>query len=194
MPKLVDSIIEQRGGTRLVPIGVTDCADGDMFSDFETWEDEVLWPALAEKYSVAEVADGEATLQPSLVIEVTTPRSSTLRQDVKEALVVATKDLTAPGAPAKKHEIQLPSGLHYSAGDYLSVLPINPRENVTRAMRRFQLPWDALITISADGQTTLPTDTPIPATDVLGAYVELAQPATKRVRRCLSLRLGIQTF
>ena len=151
-----------------------------MFTDFETWEDEIFWPAMAERYGVSEGAESDV-FQPTLSVEVTTPRSSTLRQDVKEAVVVETKQLTAPEAPPKKHiEIQLPSDLHYSAGDYLAVLPLNPKEVVYRAMRRFQLAWDVHITISAEGRTTLPTNTSIPAQDVLGAYVELAQPATKR--------------
>jgi cytochrome P450/NADPH-cytochrome P450 reductase len=36
------------------------------------------------------------------------------------------------------------------------------------------------MTISGAVQTTLPTNMPVPAYDVLSAYVELAQPATKR--------------
>jgi cytochrome P450/NADPH-cytochrome P450 reductase len=47
-------------------------------------------------------------------------------------------------------------------------------------MRRFHLAWDAHVTISAYGRTTLPTGVSIPVDDVLGAYVELAQPATRR--------------
>jgi cytochrome P450/NADPH-cytochrome P450 reductase len=37
-----------------------------------------------------------------------------------------------------------------------------------------------MLTISSAGPTTLPTDSPVSAVDVLGAYVELAQPASKR--------------
>lgn len=68
----------------------------------------------------------------------------------------------------------------YSAGDYLAILPLNPKENIHRAMRHFGLSWDSMLTISSAGPTSLPTDTPISAIDVLGAYVELAQPASKR--------------
>jgi cytochrome P450/NADPH-cytochrome P450 reductase len=68
----------------------------------------------------------------------------------------------------------------YTAGDYLAILPLNPKENIARAMRYFGLAWDSMLTIASSGPTTLPTDTPIPAVDVFGAYIELAQPATKR--------------
>lgn len=180
IPKLVDAKLEELGGTRVAPMGLTDAAHGNMFTDFETWSDEKLWPALAEKYGVAAQAEG-AEIPAGLSIEISTPRSSTLRQDVKEAIVVAVRDLTAPGVPRKKHmEIQLPSDARYTAGDYLAVLPLNPKPSVERAMRRFHIAWDAHITISAHGRTTLPTGVSIPVNDVLGAYVELAQPATKR--------------
>jgi len=181
IPKLVDSTMEKLGGSRIARIGLTDAAEGDMFTDFETWEDEVFWPAIAERFGSAEAGEGDA-VQPGLSVEISTPRSSTLRQDVKEAFVVDASDLTSPGASPKKHmEVQLPTDLRYAAGDYLAVLPLNPKEIVHRAMRRFRLPWDAHITISSVGRTTLPTNVSIPADDVLGAYVELAQPATKRV-------------
>lgn len=183
IPKLVDAKLAELGGTRVAPLGVTDAAQGNMFTDFETWEDEVLWPALAEKYSV-EPARAEGTdggIPSGLSIEISSPRSSTLRQDVKEAVVTDVKHLTAADAPLKKHmAIQLPSDARYTAGDYLAVLPLNPKVNVERAVRRFHIAWDAHITISASGRTTLPTGVSVPVNDVLGAYVELAQPATKR--------------
>ncbi|KAK3352503.1 putative bifunctional P-450:NADPH-P450 reductase [Lasiosphaeria hispida] len=180
VPKLVDETIEARGGSRISALGVTDAANGEMFENFEQWEDEVFWPAIEEKYGVVGDADGEA-FSPGISVQFSAPRSSTLRQDVKEAVVLDTKVLTGPGAGEKKHiEIQLPSDMTYRPGDYLAVLPINPVKNVNRAMRRFNLAWDSHITIEADAKTTLPTSVPVPAYDVLGAYVELAQPATKR--------------
>jgi cytochrome P450 / NADPH-cytochrome P450 reductase len=174
--------MQEHGAQRIVQMGSTDAADRDMFSDFETWEDEVLWPALAAKYGVEETDDVAGDLQSGITVEISSPRKSTLRQDVEEAVVVAAKDLSAEKEAAKKHiEIQLPTGMTYSAGDYLAVLPLNPRENVNRAMRNFKLAWDAHMNISADRRTTLPTNTSISAFDVFSAYVELAQPATKRV-------------
>jgi cytochrome P450/NADPH-cytochrome P450 reductase len=180
IPKLVDQLIEERGGSRIAPMGLTDVASGDMFTDFETWEDQVLWPAMAERYGIDKSESADA-FQAGVTVEISTPRYSTLRQDVKEGHVVAIRTLSAPGVPVKKHiEIKLPSDAAYSAGDYLALLPINPKENVARAMRRFSIPWDSHMTISTNGPTTLPTNISISAADVLGAYVELAQPATKR--------------
>ncbi|KAL6704826.1 hypothetical protein ACN47E_007630 [Coniothyrium glycines] len=180
VPRFINATLEERGATRLVEMGTTDAAQGDIFTDFETWEDQVLWPALREKYgSMATV--GESSLEATLHVEISAPRSSNLRQDVREARVEEVESLSARSIGEKKHmEISLPSGMTYSAGDYLAILPLNPKDNIQRAMRYFGLTWDSQLTISSVGPTTLPVDNPISAFDVLGAYVELAQPATKR--------------
>jgi cytochrome P450/NADPH-cytochrome P450 reductase len=180
IPKYLDATLGKRGGTRLVPMGSTDAAQGDIFTDFETWEDQVLWPALREKYGSSEV-DGEGSLEASLDVEISTPRSTILRQDVREARVEEVAVLSGTGVAEKRHiEISLPSDMSYSAGDYLAILPLNPKENIRRATKYFGLSWDSQLTISSAGPTTLPTDTPISAIDVFGSYVELAQPASKR--------------
>lgn len=186
IPKLVDTTLEQLGATRLAEIGLTDASAGAVFTDFESWEDDVLWPALTSKYKTT-TADNSKTKGVDVVIS--NPRTSTLRQDVKEATVIATKTLTKEGGDPKsikKHvEIKIPEDMTYTAGDYLAVLPINPKESVYRAMRRFHLARDAHLSIKTDGPTSLPVDTSVPANDVLSSYVELSQPATKRVSRCL---------
>ena len=188
VPTLVDARLAELGGERLVPFAGTDAADRDMFSDFETWEDDTLWPALKEKYGGpggqglnGANSSGSGSISSGYTVEVTVPRKSTLRQDVEEAVVTGERTLTRSG-PAKKHlEIQLPTGMAYRAGDYLAILPLNPRDTVARVFRRFQLSWDAALTIGSDRPTTLPTGTPVSALDILGAYVELSQPATRRV-------------
>lgn len=180
VPKLVDAKMEEAGATRLAEMGLCDAAGGDMFVDFETWEDKTLWPALAAKYSQA--SSDAAFAGPTMKVAVSTPRVSTLREDVQEAEVVASCVLTAEGEPVKRHvEIQLPTDTTYRSGDYLAVLPMNPRETVDRAIRRFRLPWDAYLSIESDGPVALPKDQPLPASAIFGAYVELSQPATKRV-------------
>ena len=41
VPKLVDQRLEKLGASRIVDLGLADVAQGDVFSEFETWEDEV---------------------------------------------------------------------------------------------------------------------------------------------------------
>lgn len=188
VPKFFDATVEARGGLRLCEIGLTDAAEGQMFSDFEQWEDDVFWPAAKTKYGVSEGVEGDGGFASRISVQFSSPRSSALRQDVKEAVVVEARSLTAPEAREKRHlEVQLPTGMTYRSGDYLAVLPINPIENVQRVMRRFHLPLDSNITIESEGQTRLPTNLPVPVYDILASYVELAQPATKRVSLPTSL-------
>ncbi|KAI1371571.1 bifunctional P-450:NADPH-P450 reductase [Hypoxylon crocopeplum] len=180
VPKLVDSKLGELGATKLAELGLADAAGEDMFVAFETWEDNVLWPALDKlRASNGSTAPRETRLA-QLQVEVSNTRSSILNQNVTEGIVVATRLLTAEGEPAKKHiDIRLPPGTTYRAGDYLAVLPINPKETVQRAMRRFGLPWDASIKIEGTG-VRLPTGELVPANNILGGFVELAQPATRR--------------
>jgi len=96
--------------------------------------------------------------------------------------VVSNQVLTAEGEPEKRHIVlELPSGMTYKTGDYLAVLPINNQKNIRRVLKWAHLPWDAVLTIKTGANTTLPTGYPISAIDVLGAYVELSQPATRKV-------------
>ncbi|KAH8751145.1 fatty acid hydroxylase [Hyaloscypha sp. PMI_1271] len=174
VPKLLHSGFESHGATQIADLGLGDVAAGDIFDDFDKWQDEQLWPALGGK--------GDAEDEAGIEIEVDTDsRRSKLRQDVKEAVIVSNQVLTAEGVPEKRHIVlQLPSGMTYKAGDYLAVLPINNQKNIRRVLKWANLPWDAVLTIKTGANTTLPTGHPISAMDVLGAYVELSQPATRK--------------
>ncbi|KAH8660589.1 cytochrome P450 [Xylariales sp. PMI_506] len=187
IPKLIDSTMETLGADRIAPVGLTDAKERDMFSDFESWEDNVLWPAIEKRFDTGSTSTGEGTSSTSgggFRVAFSSPRASTLRQNVEEALVLDSRALVSgPGRDGsdKRHiELQLPENMRYTTGDYLAVLPHNPKENVVRVMRRFNLAWDEHITISAAGPTTLPMDTSIPVWNLLTSYVELSQTATKK--------------
>ena len=177
IPTLIDETLAQHGAQRMMPRGLADAANNETFNDFESWEEESFWPAIQKKYG-----SKSSVHKMPLDIEITTSlRSRHLRQDVKGALVLRNELLTVPGVPEKRHvEFQLPTDMTYRAGDYLAVLPVNPKQNVHRAINYFKLPWDAFLTVKA-GETHLPRDTPLSTFDVLRAYVELGQVATRKV-------------
>ena len=176
VPKLLDTFFTTNGANRISSIGLGDVAAGDIFNDFDKWQDENFWPALGS------TGEEEADVGIELIIDSSSRRSK-LRQDVREAIVVSNEVLTAKGEPEKRHIVlKLPSGMTYKTGDYLAVLPINDSKNIHRVLKRFSLPWDAILTIKSGSNTTLPTEHPLSASDVLAAYVELSQPATRRVR------------
>ena len=171
-------MLEKRGATRLLERGAADAADNDIFNDFEKWEDKHLWPAIMQTFGSKDGDDDMASLEMEIS---TTLRSSFLRQDVKEAVVVKNILLGSGTESPKRHiELKLPTDMTYRAGDYLGVLPLNHTSVVHRAIKRFHLPWDAFITINS-GVSHLPVGQPVSVFDVLTAYVELSQSATRRV-------------
>lgn len=181
IPKLLDTELAALGAEQIAGIGLADVSTGQISNDFENWEDTIFWPALASRYKISPVVQ---THFHGLKVNVSATRASNLRQEVKAGVVVHTNILTkdCDSNYTKSHlEIRLPNDMTYDPGDYLVVLPFNPRETVHRVLRQFQLPWDALLDISADSPTTLPTNTSVAAQDILGSYVELSQPATRGV-------------
>lgn len=176
MPKLLNKIIEELGATKIAEIGLGDVAAGDVFNDFDRWQDEHLWPAVC-----GEAAEPEE--EAGLEIEIDTEsRRSKLRQDVKEAVIISNTLLTKEGVPEKRHIVlNLPTGMPYKTSDYLAMLPMNPPNTIRRVLKWAHLPWDTVLTIKDGANTTLPTGRPISLFDILGAYVELGQPATRKV-------------
>jgi cytochrome P450/NADPH-cytochrome P450 reductase len=184
IPKLVDTTLEKLGASRLAEMGLSDVSQGEVFTDFESWEDTVFWPAIVSQYDVS--IDTEELPGPSMDVKITNPRATTLRQAVQETTVIKSETLTSNDAKSiKKHlEIRLPEDMTYTPGDYLAVLPFNPQETVYRVLRRFGLSRDAHVEIDAAGPAALPINSSTPIIEVLGSYVELSQPATKRVSSC----------
>ncbi|KAF3769258.1 ferredoxin reductase-like protein [Cryphonectria parasitica EP155] len=76
-------------------------------------------------------------------------------------------------------EVLLPPGTAYRSGEYLAVLPLNPRESVRRVMNRFRLHADDLL--AGDYMT---------AAELFGARVELATPASQHQVATLAEKLS----
>ena len=183
IPTLVDKKLEQAKGKRIVQRGYSDAAKGDIFSNFDEWADHSFWPALTKLRGNLPTDDGvDGTSKLDLEFKHG-DRASQLRLDVQAAIVKDAQLLTGPGEPEKHHlEVLLPSDMAYEPGDYLAVLPLNPDASVQRVMAHYHIPWDATVVVKSSGSTTFPTDTPIPVTSLLKGYVELAQPATRKVK------------
>lgn len=171
-------MLQAKGATRLLERGSADVANNDIFNDFEKWEDKTFWPIIQKTFGTEDGPNDMAGLDIELS---TTLRSSHLRQDVKEAIVVKNGLLGSETQAPKRHiELKLPTDMTYRDGDYLAVLPVNHSSVVRRAIRRFRLPWDAFVTVKS-GESYLPVGQPLSVFDVLSAYVELSQTATRRV-------------
>lgn len=150
------------------------------YIQFESWTDDVFWPSLSREFSTTT----SPKTQEQMHVNISAPRPAFLKQDVTPARVTASTALTPPsdsGLAVKRHlELALPPNLTYTCGDYLVVLPLNPKETTARALRYYGLTPDSVLTLSVAGPTNLPTDTPLSAADLFGGYVELGQPASKK--------------
>ncbi|KAB8217645.1 cytochrome P450 [Aspergillus novoparasiticus] len=186
IPKAINDLIEKYGGTRLCDMGMADAANSDMFSDFDTWSELILWPAINLKFGRAS-SEGDVQSKSALQVDVSSSmRASTLGLQLQEGYVIENKLLTTPDVPAKRMlRFKLPPDTTYQCGDYLIVLPINPAHVVCRAIRRFNISWDSMLTVwkpshASDGITNMPLETPVSAFELFSTYVELSQPASKR--------------
>lgn len=176
IPKLIDATLAEKGGYRLATMGGSDVAMGTVFDDFDIWLDDSLWPAISHK------SGDEADVEEGLDMEISTStRAGHLHHGVQDAQVLENYPLRKPGQPDARHiSFKLPTNMIYEAGDYLAILPMNPISTVARIFRRFSLPFDATITLKKGAHTTIPTERELNITAILGAYVELSNPATKK--------------
>ncbi|KZT19446.1 fatty acid hydroxylase [Neolentinus lepideus HHB14362 ss-1] len=180
VPKLVDEILEKKGGTRLLPRGEGDASGSTFFEDFDAWEAD-LWMVLTKEYNTV-----STKVEETLTVKTTksgTTRASELRQpDAKLGTVTQNRVLTKPSASGVKRHIEfaLPEGMSFRAGDYLAILPVNPGELVKRAIAHFGLSPEEEVTISSSSPSTLPLNKPINILSLLSGYVELSQPASTK--------------
>ncbi|KAI0770681.1 fatty acid hydroxylase [Fomes fomentarius] len=179
VPTLIDNLLGEHRGARLVERGEGDAAAAEFFEAFDVWEKSV-WVKLSTEYGTT--ASTETTGLEVKKVSAGTERAELLRQkDTALGTVVENRLLTAPGAPPKRHiEFELPEGMTYRAGDYLAILPINPERVVRRALVRFGLSAEQEIELHSTAPTSLPVNKPINVYNLLSGYVELQQPATTR--------------
>jgi cytochrome P450 / NADPH-cytochrome P450 reductase len=169
--------LAEKGAKAITSRGETDVALGTVFDDFDEWQDQHLWPVLDSTGDSSIVSEVN-----SLDISISTSaRASHLNHHVQNALVVKNEVLSAPGTSEKRHmEIRLPTNTVYEAGDYLAILPVNNIHLIGRVLLRFGLPWDATMTVNKGSRTTIPMQQSLSVTLVLGAYVEMTAPATRK--------------
>jgi cytochrome P450/NADPH-cytochrome P450 reductase len=187
IPKAMDKLLGHAGATRLIARGLGNAAVAELFEEFDDWEAQFM-AAIANTQPTGnhETASSEKkTLHVSID---TTRREQTLRLDKMVTATIVSNEIISgtpkekgeKGYNVKRHiEISLPQGVTYQTGDYLAILPTNPDQTVQRALRRFNLHPDDVLTIHGRS-INLPLDVPVSAYELLNGFVELGQPATKR--------------
>lgn len=172
VPTSIDKQLQHLGCHKLVPLGQADTADEDAFSALTDWEDNLWKAAGCPSESISSQSQCTYKLLPPL------------RTGYVDAIVTKVDHLSNPGVTVKAHlEVQLPPGVKYSTGDNLSVLPYNSRYIVQRALARFQLSADSLVTAeSSNADVVIPCGFPLSVAEVFTTYVELSLPASQKVR------------
>lgn len=190
VPTWVNDTLSTCGSKAIVKRGLSDVSCDDTFNEFDLWADQSLWPALIQEYFNGH-STNEGNAERKNKVEAKTAgfevmpstRMQELDYDGREATVLESMLLTVPGEPEKRHvKIQLPSGMDYSTGDYLAILPVNCDETVKVAMTRFGLAVDAQV-VSSKSINGLPSKPRYRSAYImLKELVELNHPATDKVR------------
>lgn len=181
VPTLIDDAMTAAGATRIRERGATD-ARTDFFGDWERWY-QPLWPELSEHYQIEDTAP----TGPRYRIASTSQPAA--HREEATAIVLENRELVRGDSPrSKRHlELRLPEGMTYRTGDYLSVLPQNHPELVTRMLTRLALPGDELVTIDSDAPSgRIPVGVPVRVDDLLTRHVDLTAPATQGVLASLA--------
>ncbi|MBU2288607.1 MAG: cytochrome P450 [Gammaproteobacteria bacterium] len=189
VPRRLDERLEALGATRIVARGEGDARE-DMDGAFQDWCD-ALWPALAAEFGIQEADRAAVAAEPLYTLEQLPPPQDNLQIHASGAVpmrVVVNRELQHPAADAEgtrstRHvELELPEGVHYRAGDHLSVVPRNSPAQVQRAMARFGLEASTYVRLSAapGRKAALPLNEAIAVERLLGDYVELQDVATRK--------------
>ena len=188
VPRLIDERLAALGAERLYPRGEGDARE-DFDGQFQAWQDPLLG-TLATALGV-ELAPPEAAEAAHLTVEeveggeaspfVDSLGARAMRVAVNREL--HTRTGADPSPRSTRHvELELPDGLAYRAGDHLGVIPRNADALVARVAARFGLDPAASIRLRLPGsrKTFLPVDQPVRVSRLLGDYVELQDPATRK--------------
>ena len=187
IPRLIDERLAALGAERLHPRGEGDARE-DFDGQFQAWHDPLLG-TLAKALGV-ELAAGAAEAPPLTVEMVEGGDASPFVESLgaRAMRVAVTRELHTktgdePSPRSTRHlELELPEGVVYRAGDHLGVIPRNADALLERVAARFGLDLAASIRLRTAGsrKTFLPLDHPIEVAQLLGDYVELQDPATRR--------------
>lgn len=177
VPTLVDDALHAAGARRMRERGEID-ARTDFFGDWERWY-QPLWEMLAQEYDL----DPVETTGPRYRVVETSAAPAAKKSETTAVVTVNRELVRGPSGRSKRHlELRLPEGVTYRTGDYLSVLPQNHPDLVTRMLTRLGLQADQLVTIDSDAPAgRIPVGVPTRADDLLTRHVDLAAPATPRV-------------
>ena len=188
IPTLIDAQLEKHGARAMYRRGEGD-ARGDFDSDYRTWYGG-LWPAVAVALNLPDSVAQTQSTRPRFSVTFVNKQAanpiilsySAVGMTVRANLELQHRDCDRPSERSTRHlEIALPSGVHYSAGDHLGIVPRNGLDQIRRVLLRFKLDAGLYLTITphTNASTYLPINEPVPLLGVLANRVELQDVVTR---------------
>jgi cytochrome P450/NADPH-cytochrome P450 reductase len=194
VPRLIDERLTALGAERVYPRGEGDARE-DFDGQFQAWH-EPLFGTLAKAMGV-DLSRSAGADEAHLTVEAVdgvdaSPFVESLGARAMRVAInreLQTKVGADPSPRSTRHlELDLPDDVTYRAGDHLGVLPRNGDEVIARVAARFGLDPASSVRLGLAGgrKTFLPVDHPIRVSGLLGDYVELQDPATRRQLQVLA--------
>jgi cytochrome P450 / NADPH-cytochrome P450 reductase len=188
IPTLIDAQLEKHGARAMYRRGEGD-ARGDFDSDYRTWYGG-LWPAVAVALNLSDSVAQTQSTRPRFSVTFVNKQAanpiilsySAVGMTVRANLELQHRDCDRPSERSTRHlEIALPSGVNYSAGDHLGIVPRNGLDQIRRVLLRFKLDAGLYLTITphTNASTYLPINEPVPLLGVLANRVELQDVVTR---------------
>jgi cytochrome P450 / NADPH-cytochrome P450 reductase len=188
VPALIDQQLAAHGAQRMAPRGEGD-GRGDFDGQYRAWY-APLWEIVARELELpASVTAARSsgprfslTFTNRLATSPTVTSYQAVAMTVRANRELQRRDGERPSERSTRHlEVALPTGLTYSAGDHLGVLPRNRPELLQRVLQRFKLDASLYVSIkpNADANTHLPVNEPLPLIGILANFVELQDVATR---------------
>lgn len=173
VPKDIDAYFTKFGASKITENGFVDVKDDPV----GPWED------FQEKF-LQKLGQAISDTDEGIIADVTTSDNATTigAPSLLTGTVRQNTDLAdaSVGARKKHIEIELPSGVSYETGDYLTILAHNHVDIIRRVQRRFGLKSDDKVSVKGTKKTYLQTTAPMPVIEFLGTRVELYTPITQR--------------
>lgn len=202
-PTSIEAALASAGAEIICPRGVAD-EEKDLQDAVETWREEGFWPSAFETVGLdpatsimcpAKSLDPSSTGNvPKLLVTDSTEQSTSLLRRSPEnefATVMSARELQCPtsGRSTRHIEFKLPSGMKYSEGDHIAIVPHNNPELVLRIASLInEQDLGRTVTLAAvanngngNGNVRLghlPLELPVTIFDLLGRHIDLQAPLT----------------